>query len=530
MKQKPLFWAFLAGAALIVGIRLASPGVDGAVAAAVVASIVVAWLGFYYRSGEIKERDRAGDDLYYLGLLLTLVSLIYALVWLFIVSDAEDVQARVDTLIGNFGIALVSTVAGILGRILLQDASGERFDPTTARTEGEAPRQPAQEAAQGEQETLLTEAMREGTANMLELRQQLREAADAFAHFTRVTLSQADHTKSHTQALIDNFNQHMATTAERQLDATAAVWQRMAEALGAEGERLLSHIDEAVSDATKRTADAWRGLADGFDAASASARQRLDADVEEMARMLERLATANGALEVLADSLDGAQGHVSALAETASGATASLQANTSAALAGQRTLAEGAKAAQRATLESFEAAAAALADATGKQMAAQARAWQRAVEDFDAAAQAHREQSERAMATTQRTVDALVGSLEAAGADVATLGRTAAGAATGAEAHMADILKTLNGLAEGAREQQEASLGAWRDAASRFSEDARAQLASEMAAWRALVEGFKTAESAQALSEETSRLADLVERLDGLLNANRTTRNAWFRR
>ena len=445
MSQKPLFGAFLAGAGLIVCIRLAWPGLDGAIAAAVVALIIVAWLGIYYHNSQIKERDRAGDDLYYLGLLLTLVSLIYALVWLFVVSDPEDVQARVYALVGNFGIALVSTVAGILGRILLQDTSGEAF-------EGQDARQRSQQG-QKEEQTALTEATREAIADMLELRRQLREAADAFAHFTRVTVSQADHVKSHTQELLDNFNQRMATTAERQLDDTAAAWLGVADALRTEGERLLGHIDEAVSGATKRTEVAWRGLAGEFDSASNSARQRLDADAEEMARMLNRLATANGSLEALANALDAAQGPVAALAETASSATASLAANTSEALAGQSALAEGAKAAQRTAIESFEAAAAALTEATG------------------------------------------------------------------AESRMAGILDTLNGLAEGAREQQAASLEAWRDATSTFSEDAREHLANEMAAWRALIDGFKTAESAQALAEETSRLADLVKRLDGLLNA-----------
>ena len=498
MKERPLFLAFLAGAGLIVCIRVAYAGLNGAIAAAVVALIVVALLGVYYHKSEIKKRDRAGDDLYYLGLLLTLVSLIYALVWLFIVRDPGDVQSRVDELIGNFGIALASTVAGILGRILLQDASaGEK----------------------GEQEPSLAAATREATANMLELRRQLREAADAFAHFTRVTLGHANHIKSHTQELLEDFNRHMATTAERQLDETAAAWQRVAAALGTESERMLSHIDEAVAGATERTAEAWRGLAGELDRASASARQRLETDAEEMARMLRQLATASGSLETLANSLDGAQGHVSALAETASGATASLSANINETLVGQRTLTEGAKAAQQVALESFEAAAAALTEATGKQVADQTRAWQRAVADFDAVGKAHREQSERAMATTQRTVDALVASLDAAKADIAALGSAAAGAATGAEPRIAEILERLSKMAEGVREQQEASLRAWRDAASRFSEDAREHLAREMAAWRRVVDDFETAESAQVLSAETSRLAGLVKRLGGWLNS-----------
>lgn len=457
MKRNPLLGAFLGGAGLIVFIRLAVPGLGGAIAAAVVAVIVVGSLGRYYWKSEIKQRDRAGDDLYYLGLLLTLVSLIYALVLLFIVRDAGEALVHVNTMIGNFGISLVSTVAGILGRILLQDPSGEsRSDDGQA--EGPAPRQPSQEDAQREQGAKLTAEMREATANMLQLRRDLREAADAFAHFTRVTLNHADHVQSHTEQLVESFNQHMTSVAERGLDDTGAVWQRAGEAMRQDGETMLRGIEAAVSSATERTAEAWRGLVGQIESASAAARNRLQADAAEMEATLAHLEQANGALGSLTSALDNAQRHVSTLAERASGATAALNANTAETLAAQQALVEGSRASQAAALESFSAATVALTDAVGKQTAEQARAWQRAVDDFNTAAQAQRQQSERALAATQDAVDALVASLDAAQQGVAGLGRAAIDAAAG------------------------------------------------------------TSENASRLSAETSRLADLVGRLDRLLN------------
>ena len=511
MKQKPLLWAFLAGAGLIIAIRLAFPGLGGAIAAAVVAVIVVGLLGWYYWRSELKRRDRAGDDLYYLGLLLTLVSLIYALVLLFIVRDAGDGLTHVDTMIGNFGISLVSTVAGILGRILLQDSSGESRDPAAGQAADRAPRQRGQEDAQKEQDALLTAGVREATANMLQLRRDLREAADAFAHFTRVTLSHAEHIKSHTQQLVEGFNQHMAAVAERGLDDTGAVWQRVGETMRQDSETMLRGIEAAVSGATERTAEAWRGLAGQIESASAAARNRLEADAAEMEATLAHLERANGALGSLASALDGAQRQVSALGETASTATAAVSANATETLAAQQALVEGSKASQTAALESFSAATLALTDAAGKQMAEQARAWQTAVDDFHAAGQAQRQQSERA-------INALIASLAAAEQGVAGLGRAASAAAAGAEARVAEVVETLNGVAQGARQQQEASLSAWQDSASTFSGQARAHLAREMDAWRELLDGFNTSENAKRLSAETSRLADLINRLDRLLN------------
>ncbi len=56
--------------------------------------------------------DRLGDNCYYLGLVYTLASLIAALIVL-------ERGAEVESLLGNFGIALVSTAAGIIARLIM---------------------------------------------------------------------------------------------------------------------------------------------------------------------------------------------------------------------------------------------------------------------------------------------------------------------------------------------------------------------------------------------------------------------------
>ncbi len=506
--KKPLFGAFfgafLVGTALIWGIRWFFPGLGGAMVAALAAVAAVAWLWIYYATGEVKQPDRAADNLYYLGLLLTLVSLGYVLVALFVFRpDAGDIQVRVDTLIGSFGIALISTVAGILGRLALQDSASE--GPESAPE----PPQP-------------TEEMREAAANMLRLRRDLREAADAFAHFTRVTLSHANHVKSHTQELLEGFNQHMAAVAARGVDDTGAVWRKVGEAMREDGEGLLRSIEAAASGAAERTEETWRGLVGQIDSASLAARNRLEASAKEMGQTLTQLETTNGALGSLASALDAAQRHVSTLAERAAVATAAVDANATETVAAQRALVESAQASQGAALESFEAAGAALTAAVRNQMAEQTRAWQQAVDDFDAAAEVQRKSNEGALADAGRAIDSLVTSLGAAEHDVTALGRAASGAAAGAEARVSEVLATLSALAAGAKEQQEESLRVWREAAARFSEDAREHLATEADAWREVLDGFDTAESAKRLTAETSRLAVLIRRLDGLLEpANR---------
>ena len=72
--------------------------------------------------------DRASDNAYYLGLLFTLVSLAYSLIKLssrIIFLDSAGTSGYVLTLLPDFGLALFSTIFGILGRVLLQQMRNE---------------------------------------------------------------------------------------------------------------------------------------------------------------------------------------------------------------------------------------------------------------------------------------------------------------------------------------------------------------------------------------------------------------------
>jgi hypothetical protein len=62
--------------------------------------------------------DRLGDNLYYLGFIYTLASLSAALLQL-------QAGSGVDELLGNFGIALITTVAGVAGRVLFAQMRGD---------------------------------------------------------------------------------------------------------------------------------------------------------------------------------------------------------------------------------------------------------------------------------------------------------------------------------------------------------------------------------------------------------------------
>lgn len=96
----------------------------------VVAGVVVAYAIFVYRVPALRLRlDQAGDNAYYLGLIFTLLSMAWAL-WAVgqQVAEAKNGQMTsvAEAVIGDFGLALGSTLAGIICRIVLHQM---RIDP-----------------------------------------------------------------------------------------------------------------------------------------------------------------------------------------------------------------------------------------------------------------------------------------------------------------------------------------------------------------------------------------------------------------
>ena len=197
--------AFVAGFLAIVLIRLVAPGIAGAILATILAIGVIAWHGLGRRTES--DRGRVADDTYYLGLLFTLVSLVFALIYLFIINPEGDFDERTQALIGNFGIGLLSTIAGILGRILLQGSTAENALDATEWNE------------------LTTEQPDDLAQETMALRREVREATDAMRHFTRVTLGEAHQTRTHTKLVIGEFSSELRTAAQEALSESASEWK-----------------------------------------------------------------------------------------------------------------------------------------------------------------------------------------------------------------------------------------------------------------------------------------------------------------
>lgn len=284
--QKGLLWGFFGGGFLIIALRLLISGLWGAGMAALIAVTTILLVGRKYHqqlsdSGE--ERQVAGDNLYYLGLLFTLVSLMLALFQLFVLESGSE---RVEELIGNFSVALVSTVFGILARILFYsrviEAEPEEMEPLFSFDE--------------------TRALRD---QLETLRRRLREATDAFGHFNRVTadraqesvayvdtmmrkydesmvkavsehldqatvtlklttktlLDRSDALTRHFEGVIADFNSQLTARAQQGMEVTGAIWQKAAEEMQADGRQRIEQLYGDINRVVSTTEGAWSQMA-----------------------------------------------------------------------------------------------------------------------------------------------------------------------------------------------------------------------------------------------------------------------------
>jgi hypothetical protein len=121
MPDKGLF-ALVAvlGFAAILLLKVRGIDTDLVAGGAVVLMVAYGFIAFQFRRVRLRP-DRLGDNFYYLGFVYTLASLSAALLQL-------RGGARIEELLGSFGIALFTTIVGIAGRVLFVQMRGDIDD------------------------------------------------------------------------------------------------------------------------------------------------------------------------------------------------------------------------------------------------------------------------------------------------------------------------------------------------------------------------------------------------------------------
>ena len=248
---KWFFVALFGGGAAVLWVKSISP--NPWLAAIVAASVVIA-LMIYYMFNDENAPEEEGDNVYYLGLLFTLISLMLALIQLFGVGADGDLKSNAEEiriLLQNFGIALTSTVVGIAGRIVLQN-----WQLTEPEQHEKTPKD-------SEDLTIV--------ASPHQIAYELTQGANALARFHRIVRGYAsdsnDHLRNHSEMLkqesaefqgtlhrnvgtfIQELKAHAESTlesVENSLSATAQQAEALLEKLQAAHDDYLAEIRETT--------------------------------------------------------------------------------------------------------------------------------------------------------------------------------------------------------------------------------------------------------------------------------------------
>ncbi len=335
-----LLWYFFPGTVLIASAKLAFPGVWGAAIAVGIAAAFIALKCWGHWRDKGRDASLAGDEIYYLGLLFTLVSLILAILQLFALTatDAagtENLQERTNALIGNFGIALTSTVFGILGRILLQGRGASKpGEPEGSARPSLADDIPTTTAAERMERMYQMD-------QLLALRRSMFEATDAFIHFTRMTFEQAEGTRASAGRVIEDFSQQLTTMTRTEVQGIAALWREALDAMHTEhqstvdrirqelldvrqswagfGEQAQTHIEglvkrfDAAADALDRAEAGWSRLTDSLTGSADAVRLSSAAHSGEMQALMRDLSGMRQHLQPFSNALTDAGKAVSEL-------------------------------------------------------------------------------------------------------------------------------------------------------------------------------------------------------------------------
>lgn len=264
-KTKNAFiWAFAIGIVVISVVKVIAKDnpIPGGLAASGLAVVVM----LLYQADQRKirpdsEQSRLGDEIYYLGLLYTLTSLCAALVILFLVFGREQtLEERTNQMIGSFGIALITTMAGIVMRVSLQRqyTGAQATIIRIPHSHGD----PENRALKVEDITIDLERY------AYELRRQLQNSTNAFASHTNKAILQAKTIHGHMDDMMQAYHRGLEEKANAQLESLKAIYNDVA---------------KKAEVAEQRTASQQAGIQNAL--------EKLETQVRSMDESIERIRT-----------------------------------------------------------------------------------------------------------------------------------------------------------------------------------------------------------------------------------------------
>ncbi len=283
--ENAFIWAFAIGIVMISVAKLIAKGhpiPGGFIASGLGIMVMWRYQSVQKRIHPDSEQPRLGDEIYYLGLLYTLTSLCAALVSLFLVFGGEQtLEERTDEMIGSFGIALFTTMAGIVMRVNLQRHSTERR--ATIIRIPHSPGDP--DGGDGKIKGVMIDLERYA----YELRRQLQNSTNAFASHANQAILQAKTIHGHMDEMMQTFHHGLEEKANTQLKSLKTIYNDVA---------------KKAEEAKDRTAAQQAGIRNAL--------EKLETQVKAMDASIERIRVGSGAT---AENLEAIGTQASAMAQ-----------------------------------------------------------------------------------------------------------------------------------------------------------------------------------------------------------------------
>ena len=153
------------------------------------------------------RNEQLGDSFYYLGFLFTITALAISLI-----SMNADEEIQINSLLKNFGIAIVTTLFGLVGRILFSQFR-ENLDDMNERAEMEVAQSVRNLKTQLDMSISLLKQQSQTIANNTD--QTLKDSSASLRRFMEENNKILQETTEKSKAVIEEFNKRASSISDK---------------------------------------------------------------------------------------------------------------------------------------------------------------------------------------------------------------------------------------------------------------------------------------------------------------------------
>ena len=178
---------------------------------AILCALMVAYFFVVYqlniKNNLLLRNEQLGDSFYYLGFLFTITALAVSLI-----SMNADEEIKINSLLKNFGIAIVTTLFGLVGRILFSQFR-ENLDDMNERAEMEVAQSVRNLKTQLDMSISLLKQQSQTIANNTD--QTLKDSSASLRRFMEENNKILQETTEKSKAVIEEFNKRASSISDK---------------------------------------------------------------------------------------------------------------------------------------------------------------------------------------------------------------------------------------------------------------------------------------------------------------------------